>query len=138
MLSSYILYTHLELLHSYKQPIVSMTTDTYNGLSAHVDGPEISEEEDPSFVAAENDNVTLICGTMLVGSPAPVIEWTNNEGNVINTTSNDYIFNNGPDVVSLVIIGTQLVDSGNWTCRLTTSETGGEVQRILTLTVIGA
>ena len=104
-------------------------------LFTHADGPEI-EEENPSFVAVENDNVTLSCGTMLVGNPTPVIEWTDNEGNVIST-NNKYIFNNGPDVVSLVIIDTELIDSGNWTCRLITSETGGEVQRIVTLTVIG-
>ena len=99
------------------------------------DGPEIAEPVSDTFATLEDSNVTLICGTDLRGNPKPTVEWFTNTGETVNdqcfSTSND------SDTVSLTIYGATLNDSGIWSCVVSSNLTTGQLQRNLTLTILG-
>ncbi len=84
----------------------------------------------------EQANVTLMCGTNVVGHPVPSVQWRDSADSVIDTADTAFVFNNGPELVSLTILSAQLSNTGNWTCTLTSTETAVIVERMLSLTVI--
>ncbi len=116
-----------------------MYTYSYNiiylNVAYYIDGPEIAAAES-ALAAVELGNVTLVCGANLVGHPAPNVQWRNSADVVIDPTNTNFVFNDGPEFVSLTIISAQLSDTGNWTCTLSSNETVVTVERMLPLTVI--
>ena len=89
-----------------------------------------------SFIGAEDDNVSIVCGLQLRGDPAAIVQWRDGEGRLLDAPNSTFLFNNGPEVVDLMILGAKLSDSGNWTCTLTNTQTGIVLERILALTII--
>lgn len=89
-----------------------------------------------SFIGAEDDNVTIVCGHQLRGDPTAIMEWRDSEGNLLDAANSTFLFSSGPEVVSLMILGAKLTDSGNWTCTLTNAQTGTTLERVLALTII--
>ena len=105
------------------------------------DGPELDEPTSRSFATLLEDNVTLICGTNLVGNPEPIVHWLSNTGNEVSPNDKSFSISNGSQVVSLTIFNANLSSAGNWSCILSLNAPNGSTiqqqQRNLILTIVG-
>ena len=105
------------------------------------DGPELTEPLSNAFATPQGNNVTLLCGTNLVGNPIPVVQWFSNTGNEISPSNDNFSINNGPNFVSLTIFNATQNDNGTWNCVLTLNASNGttlqQVERDLSLTILG-
>lgn len=77
-----------------------------------------------------------MCGANLIGNPKPMVQWRDSQGNIVDTNNTAYIFNNDRELVTLTLLQTQLNDSGNWTCTLSSNVTGNIVERMFSLIII--
>ena len=80
------------------------------------------------LVAAD---ITLVCGTNIVGNPTPTISWMNNNG-VIVSDGNGV---SGSMTLSLTVTSVTRDQAGNWTCTVANSL--GSIQHLISLTVVG-
>ena len=105
-----------------------------------IDGPEIVEYSSDLFATLEEDDITLTCGSNLVGNPPPVVTWLSNTNAEIGLSDDRLQINSGPDIVSLTIFNATQNDSGTWRCVLTSSAPNGtliqQLERNLTLIVL--
>jgi len=98
-------------------------------------GPDITLGA--SVVATlEGDNATLICGTNLTGNPEPTIQWMDNNNTEVRRNDSRFVFNDGPEIVSLDISNVTVEDDGMWICNVQV-ENVSEVQQNITLVVVG-
>lgn len=93
------------------------------------DGPELVPGPAMQY-ALLNDSISLICGYNLDSNPQVNIIWTDPSGKAVHS-SDGYIQDNGPEIVSLNIMRTSAKDNGRWTCNF------GKVELKITLTVVG-
>ena len=102
-------------------------------------GPELTSNSS-TFATLQHDSVTLVCGSTLIGNPPPVIQWFSNTNNEINQTDDQFVVNNGPEIVALTILNASQSDDGIWHCVLTSNTPNGtiiqQLQRNLTLTIL--
>ena len=130
--------------YSYISVVIIILNDNNNNiiiLLLYVDGPEVVEPSSNLFATLEEDNITLICGSNLVGNPPPVVTWLSNTNDEIGLSDNRFQINSGPDIVSLTIFNATQNDSGTWRCVLALSAPNGtliqQLERNLTLIVLG-
>ena len=78
-----------------------------------------------SLSVHEGNEVSLICGYNLEGSPQTKISWTVSSRKGEDVSDNRYSKSDGPDVVSLNITSVNKHDNGTWRCtvELVSSET---------------
>ena len=99
------------------------------------DGPDITLG--PSVVATlEGDNATLVCGTNLTGNPEPTVQWMDNNNTEVRRNDSRFVFDDGPEIVSLSIFNVTVEDDGIWRC-IVQVENASEVQQNVTLTAVG-
>ena len=99
------------------------------------DGPDITLG--PSVVATlEGDNATLVCGTNLTGNPEPTVQWMDNNNTEVRRNDSRFVFDDGPEIVSLSIFNVTVEDDGIWRCVVQV-ENASEVQQNVTLTAVG-
>ena len=86
-----------------------------------------------------NDPVTLICGYKLSSSPSAQITWTHPQGHPVEP-GDQYILDNGPQIVRLNISNASKTDGGVWRCSYTLLVNGSRVNaqyRNVSLTIVG-
>ena len=97
------------------------TRQLVNSYDVHsfLDLPKFARQGEGSHKINETHSVTLICGHNLESNPTATITWIDPNGKEISTTDTEnYIQNDGPDVVQLHIKQANRKDRGNWTCNM--------------------
>lgn len=76
----------------------------------------MNESKEDSYVLLGHP-VSLICGYDLDSNPQAIITWTDPRGNKV-TDNDQYLADDGPEVVQLDITRASISDSGMWRCSV--------------------
>ena len=78
----------------------------------------VTKQGEGSHKVNETHNMTLICGYGLQSNPRATITWIDPNGNIVLASDENYVQDDGPDVVQLHIKRANRKDRGQWTCKM--------------------